>query len=186
MRKSILMGLGLAASLAGIAVAQQPDTTRARHGDHRGPGGPGGFGGKGDVMGRRPAQFLLKGITLTETQKTQLKQLRESQRTAMEANRAQAKKQFDDAKAARQKGDTATARAIMTRLQTQMEQQRAQETAAIRNILTGDQRVQFDKNVAEAKQRMQERANRVGQRGDKGPGGKEFRGKGRGRPGRVG
>jgi protein CpxP len=162
MRKSILMGLGLAASLASLAVAQQPGGSPR---DHRGWGDK-GQGAPGAAMGRRgPGQELLKGLTLTESQKAQLKTLRESQRTAMQSQREQVKKQFDDARAARQKGDTATARAIMTKLQTQREQERANELAAIRNILTTDQRVQFDKNVAELKQREQKRGERFGQRG---------------------
>ena len=51
------------------------------------------------------------------------------------------------------------------------------EFAAIRNILTADQRVTFDKNVAELKQRGQERAGRVGDRGQRGKG---FRGQKKG------
>src|SRR3954471_22349968 len=92
MRKSILMGLGLAASLASLAVAQQPaDSGRARHGD-RGEAGPGKRGGPEGAFGRgERGQALLKGITLTEAQKAQLKTLRESQRTAMQTNRDAAK-----------------------------------------------------------------------------------------------
>jgi protein CpxP len=178
MRKSILMGLGLAASLASLAVAQQPaDSGRARHGD-RGQAGPGKRGGPEGAFGRRgPGQELLKGISLTEAQKTQLKTLRESQRTAMESNREGAKQDFDAVRAARQKGDTATARALMTKMRTAMDQKRVQEIAAIRNILTADQRVAFDKNVAELKQREQDRAARVGDRGQRGKG---FRGQKKG------
>jgi len=182
MRKSIFMGLGLALSLAGVAAAQQPGTEapkRDRGEDHR--GGPGGrFQGRGG-----PGGFLLKDITLTDAQKAQVKQLHESQKTKMDANRDAMKKQFDEARAARQRGDTTAARALMQRNRDAMEAARTQETAALRNILTADQRVQFDKNVAEMKQRQAERANRVGQKGQRGDG-RGFRGGKDGKPGRQG
>ena len=165
MRKSIIMGLGLALSLAGVAAAQQSGTEAPRHergeGQRGGPGGRFGKGGQG---------LLLKDITLSDAQKAQLKQLHESQKTSMKANHEAMKKQFDEARAARQRGDTATARAIMERNRPAMEAARAQELAAIRNILTADQRMQFDKNVAELKQREAERGQRVGQNGQRGRG----------------
>src|SRR6185503_12581011 len=162
MRKSIIMGLGLALSLAGAAVAQQQAPDSARHGrggDHR--GGPGGrFEGRGGPGGQ-----LFKDINLTDAQKAQVKQLREANRSKMDANRDAMKKQFDEARAARQRGDTAAARAIMQRNRQAMEAARAQDVAAIRNILTADQRVQFDKNVAELKQREAQRGDRFGEKG---------------------
>ena len=180
MRKSILMGLGLAVSVASTAIAQQPDTVRGQRGkggergghfDHR--GGPGGA--RGGPMG-----LLLKDITLTETQRTQVAQLHKTERGQMEARRTERKAKFDKLREARQRGDTAAVRAAMQQQRLQMEQQRAQHVAAIRQILTAEQRVQFDKNVAELKARETERAQRVGQRGGKGmrgrPGDRGFRG----------
>jgi Spy/CpxP family protein refolding chaperone len=159
MRKSIIMGLGLALSLAAAAAAQQPDQPkprRERGGEIRGPG---------MRDGRGPAGLLLKDITLTEAQKTQLQTLRKTERDEMVAKREQGKKQHEEVRAARQRGDTAAARAIVQRQRQAMEQERAQQIAAIRNILTADQRVQFDKNIAELKQRQAQRAERFGQRG---------------------
>src|SRR5258708_451532 len=119
MRRSVFMGLGLAATLAGIAVAQQPaaprsDSARAHHGG-TGPGGRFGRGGPG-------VGLLFKDITLTDAQKTQLQTLGKSERDEFEANRAGMKKDFDAARAARQRGDTATAKAIMQRNRQAMEQ----------------------------------------------------------------
>lgn len=156
MRKSIIMGLGLALSLAGVAAAQQAGTDaprRDRGEDHRGPGNK--FGGRGGPQG-----LLLKDIALTDAQKAQLKELRKSQHDKMDANREQMKQQWEEARAARQRGDTAAARAIMERNRPAMEAARAQELAAIRNILTADQRVQFDKNVAEMKRGAEGRKHR--------------------------
>lgn len=166
MRKSMFMGFGLALALAGTAAAQQQGPDR--------PKGPeSGERAKRGVRGERDgAGFLLRGITLTEAQRTQLQALRQSERAGNEARREQMKKVFDEARAARERGDTAAARAIMQRNRQQMTQAREQHIAAIRNVLTAEQRVQFDRNVAELKQRAQERGARGerGQRGQRGPG----------------
>ena len=171
MKKSILIGLGLAVSVASTAIAQAPDSSRGR-------GGKGGRGGEfGQMEGRRgrggPDGLLLKGITLTEGQRTQIAQLRKTQRDQFEAKRDANKGDFEKVREARQRGDTAAVRAAMAQRRTQMEQERAQHIAAIRNILTAEQRVQFDKNVAELKAREAERGQRVGNRGEKG---RQFRG----------
>ena len=112
----------------------------------------------------------MKYITLSDAQKAQLEQLHESQKANMQANHDAMKKQWDEMRAARQRGDTAAARAIMERNRPAMEAARAQQLAGIRNILTADQRVQFDKNVAELKQREAQRGQRVGQKGQRGRG----------------
>jgi periplasmic protein CpxP/Spy len=186
MRKSILMGLGLALSFAGAAAAQQPGRSgdapgRAHAEGHRGKGrGHDMSAGRAEGRDLGPRGLLFKDITLTDAQKAQLKTLRETQRPAKnEANRAEFEKQREEMRAARQRGDTAAVRAIMTRNRQAMEQRRAQQLAAIRGILTVDQRVQFDKNVAELRQREQERANRFSDRGHGRGRGKESKGRGK-------
>jgi protein CpxP len=176
MRKSILIGLGLAASLAGVAAAQQPGTDAPKR--ERSEGRRGGPDGRFEDRGG-PRGLLLKDITLTDAQKTQLKELRKAQHEKMDANREANRKQFDELRAARQKGDTVVVKAIMQRNRQAMEQAREQQVAALRNILSADQRIQFDKNVAELKQREAQRGERVGQRGPKG-------GRGRGKAGNQG
>lgn len=160
MRKTILAGLGLALSLAGVAAAQQPDRSAARReraGDER------GFRGRGG-----PDGFLLKGITLTETQRDQLAQLRKSQRDQMASRRDELGKQREAVRAARQKGDTAAVRQLVQQQRFAMEQTRQQHIAAVRNLLTPDQRVQFDKNITELQQRMAKRGEQ-GARAGRGP-----------------
>lgn len=164
MRKTILMGLGLALSVAGTVAAQQTDQVKPRRPQAEGERGEGRRGG--------PDGFLLKDITLTDAQKTQLKALRTAEREKMQANREQMRKQFEEMRSARERGDTAAARAIMQRNRQAMEQNREQHLAAIRNILTAEQRTQFDRNVAELKQRHQERGargERFGPRDQRGP-----------------
>ena len=172
MKKSILIGLGVAL-FASTAIAQAPDSSRGR--------GKAGRGGEfGQMEGRRgrggPDGLLLKGITLTEGQRTQIAQLNKTQRGQMESKREANKAEMGKLREARQRGDTAAVRAAMAQRRTQMEQERAQHIAAIRNVLSAEQRVQFDKNVAELKAREAERAQRVGQKGDRPGRGKQFRG----------
>jgi protein CpxP len=161
MRKSFLMGLGLATILAGNVVAQQKETPRRGKGD-------GAKAGQFDRRGGAADGFLLRGITLTEAQKTQLKTLRSAEHAKVKATRQSSKGQMSEAKAARQRGDTAAARAIAQRNRMAMAQEREQHIAAVRNILTADQRVQFDKNVVELKARQQDRAAKGDARGKRG------------------
>jgi Spy/CpxP family protein refolding chaperone len=167
MRKSILMGLGLAVAMAGTAVAQQPSDSA------RGAKAPGAGRERFQKRGGAPEGFLLRGITLTEAQKTQLKTLRQTERSTLKAQRENGRKGVEEIRAARQRGDTATARALALRQRQEMAQARERHVAAVRNLLTAEQRVQFDKNVAEIKQRQAERGNRFGPRG-RGPGRAKF------------
>ena len=145
------MGLGLALTVgaAGAVMAQsnRPDTTRPERSDRREQGDRG--------MRRRggPDGALLRGITLTEAQKTQLETLRKRQRDEMEKNREQFSAAKKEVRELREKGDTATARSTMTALRAQMMQQRERHVAALRTILTAEQQKQLDANVATWKER---------------------------------
>jgi Spy/CpxP family protein refolding chaperone len=175
MRKTILTGIALAVAMAGTVAAQQPDQAPGRRakadsGKHE----------RFDRRGGPPGGFLLRGITLTDAQKNQFKELRTAEQAKMQANRAEMKKQVDAVREARQRGDTAAARALAERQRLARTQAREQHVAALRNILTAEQRVQFDKNVAEVKQREAQRGERFGRggpkgpRGQRGPGGDRF------------
>jgi hypothetical protein len=95
--------------------------------------------------------MLLRGITLTDAQKATLQTIRETDRAAMEQNR-EGQALFEQIRAARESGDTATANRLMRDQRAKMDAQRDKQAAAIRAILTADQQVQFDKNVAEMKE----------------------------------
>ena len=152
---SVITGLALALTLgaAGIASAQgvaRPDRSREAQdsGFGRGPGGRGGREG-----------MLLRGITLSPDQQAQLKDLRDRGRQQMDAERSQRDRGGNgEARPQRQPGDTAG----MGARRAQMEQLRDQRIAAIRGILNADQRVQFDKNVAELKAHAAERGHEGG------------------------
>lgn len=152
MRKTLTrMGLGLAliVGAAGAAAAQstrpdaRPDSARRERGEwgmrRRGGGGP--------------ERMLLKGITLTDAQKTRLTALRKEQQPEMKKTREQFGAVMKEARDARQRGDTATARAKMQQVRTAMATQREKQIASLRTVLTAEQQKQFDANVAEWKER---------------------------------
>ncbi|HEX4468551.1 MAG TPA: Spy/CpxP family protein refolding chaperone [Gemmatimonadaceae bacterium] len=145
MRKTTMaMALALALSLGTVGVASAQTTQQPQRVEHEGRG-----------MRRGPGEGLLKGINLTADQKAKLKTMREGEKNNP-ANE-QFRKAMADARAARQRGDTAAARAQMQALRPQMEQQRERQVAAMRSILTPDQLKQFDANVAQWKQHASER-----------------------------
>lgn len=172
MKKNILVAVGLALSLAGVASAQQGGErgerargARGAEDANRGPRADRGRGG--------PDGMLLKGITLTEGQRAHIAQVSKTQRDALAATRESRKAEMEQMRSARQRGDTAAVRAAMLKNRQAMEQQRATRVATIRNILTAEQRVVFDRNVAEMQQRQ------VGQKGQGAKGQKGKRAKGR-------
>ena len=173
MRKTMTrMGLGLAliVGAAGAAAAQgtrpdaRPDSARRERGvrseGERGMSrsGPGGRDGA-----------LLRGITLTDAQKTRMQELRKAQAPEMKKSREQFGAVMKEAREARQRGDTATARAKMAQVRTTMESQRERHIASLRTILTADQQKQLDANIATMKERAA-KADRGphGERGERG------------------
>jgi Spy/CpxP family protein refolding chaperone len=101
-------------------------------------------------------EMLFRDITLTDAQKAQLQKVHDAEVQRMQAHHDAMRAAFDSVRAARQRGDTAAARALFDRTRATMEQERDQHLAAIRNVLTTDQRTQFDKNVADLKAHMDE------------------------------
>src|SRR5687768_4121791 len=85
MKKQIIVAVGLALSLAGAASAQQGGERGERPRRERGveDSTRGARGARGE-RGRGPDGLLLKGITLTEGQRTQIAQLNKTQRTSVE------------------------------------------------------------------------------------------------------
>ena len=155
-RTTMTMGLGLALALggAGVAVAQtgtpRPDASRRGAEDtRRGRDGK----AEGARQRRGPEAGLLRGITLTDEQKTRLEALRREQAPQAQASREQLRTALRSAREARARGDTATARATMERVRARMSEQRERQIASLRSILTDEQRTQLDANLAERKAR---------------------------------
>jgi Spy/CpxP family protein refolding chaperone len=123
-------------------------------------------GAQQDSVGRRgrggPERMLLRGITLSADQQSKLADLQRREREQFDANRPRRdggpNGRNGGARPQRQRGDTTG----MGARRAEFEKRFEQRIAAVRNILTSDQRVQFDKNVAELKSRRAENGSRFG------------------------
>jgi Spy/CpxP family protein refolding chaperone len=121
-----------------------------------------------EAMG--PGRSALRGVKPTDAQKAQIKAINEKYQPQFKSFRDAMKPAMDEAKAARQRGDTAAARAAFAKTEstrTQAQALRAQESAEIRAVLTPDQQKTFDANVAKMKTR--------GEHGKKGRGSRRAR-----------
>jgi Spy/CpxP family protein refolding chaperone len=159
-KTSLMSALALAVTLAASAGAQGVD--RADH-----PARPQGTEQDGTVRRGRggPEGMLLRGITLSADQKQKLADLRTRDRQAWEQShpRGANGQNGADARPRREAGDTTGFGARRAEMQKRFEQR----IAEVRNILTPDQRTQFEKNVAEMKAHRAEKGGRFGGRGAK-------------------
>jgi Spy/CpxP family protein refolding chaperone len=117
----------------------------------------------------------MRGITLSEVEKTRLEAVHQKYRGQLKTIRESMRPDFEAARTARQRGDSAAARAAFARTA----DERAQLVALTermrvdaRAALAPDHRAQFEANVARLKERM---ANR----GDDWGNGRKGRGEGR-------
>lgn len=166
------LGAALLIGISGVAGAQGPGTQGPsvkapgergidgqRRGGHRGHRRAGGRGMRG----------LVRDLNLTEAQRTQIRAIHDKYRPRFQAAREQLRTQSDAARALRQKGDTAGARAAFQRLRTDMQARiqpiQQQQQAEIRNILTAEQRTKFDAAQQRMKERLENRKDRRGKGG---------------------
>jgi hypothetical protein len=144
--RTLTTALALALTVAATAGAQSAD---------RGPRAERSRGEQQDSLGRRgrggPERMLLRGISLSADQQTRLADVPRRERAQFDANRPRRdggpNGQNGAARPQRQRGDTSG----MAARRAEFEKRFEQRIAEVRNILTTDQRVQFDKNVAELK-----------------------------------
>ena len=158
--RSTLFGLLLLGGSAGMAYAQaaKPDATSRREGMRAGRGA--GLGARG----------LFRGIELSDAEKASLKTVREKYKDQFKALHDSFKPQREELRAARQRGDTAAARAVWAKSGDQREKMRALETRMqgdLRAALTPAHRDQFDKNAAAMKERMERRMSKASRPGDR-------------------
>jgi Spy/CpxP family protein refolding chaperone len=164
--RSMMVGLLAVAGAAGLAGAQAPRQDQApgarkemRHGRER-------------QLGQRALRGLLRGITLNEAEKTRLQAVGQKYRGQFDALWKSARPDFEAARAARQRGDTAAARAAFARTADERQKLAAlteQVRVDARAAVDPEHRAQFDANVARMKERL---ANRV-ERWQEGRGGRE-------------
>lgn len=134
--RTLALGALMIVGVAGVSAAQSTTTPPSR--------GP----RSGQMQARRgPGGEFGRDLNLTDAQKAQVKAIRQKYQPQNQALRAQAKPFMDAARAARQKGDSATARSNMEKAHQVMQGRqsiRTQEMAEIRAILTPDQQAKFD------------------------------------------
>jgi protein CpxP len=164
--RSMMVGLLVVAGVAGVAEAQAPQRDREPRAR-----GEMGRGGKDRQVGNRGMRGLLRGINLTDAEKANLKTVGEKYRGQFESIRQSMRPDFEAARAARQRGDTAAARAAFARTadeRAQLEALTERMRADARVALTPEHRAQFDANVARMKERMANRREGDGLGGRRG------------------
>jgi Spy/CpxP family protein refolding chaperone len=147
-------------STASFAGAQAP-SSGAQAG--RGAMGRGMEGGRGQ-------RGLFRGIKLSDTEKAKLKDIRAKYAPEQKQLRESLKPAMQEARAARQKGDSVAAKAAFDRTKDGRDKMKAlsdRERAEIRSALTPENQKQFDANVQQLAQRRAEweKGGNTGHRG---------------------
>lgn len=151
--RSLLVAGSLLLSAVAIVPAQQPTPTPA----------PGAHSRRFARPGRRK-QFdraLLRGVTLSDAEKTNLQAVRAKYATQMQSLRTQVRTQAQSARAARQRGDTSAFRSIRATVASQREALLQAERNDIRNALTPANQAKFDANLKAIESRAARKAVRA-------------------------
>ena len=148
MRKSRVIGFVVASLVSAASFAQAqtaaPNARQERRAEARGIEGRGGRGG------------LFRGITLSDAEKARIKQVHQKYNAEAKSLRESFRPAMQDARAARQKGDTAAARAALGRTAGDREKLRAlmdRQKTEIRAALTPENQRVFDTNAKQLEQR---------------------------------
>jgi Spy/CpxP family protein refolding chaperone len=164
MRKTGVFGLALASLLAigTVAQAQAQAATPGATQKHQARRARADAG-----MGRG----LLRGITLTDAEKTKVNEVRAKYRDEAKTLRAQLRPSMQEARVARQKHDSAAAKAAWdktTATRQQLQELATKQQADIRAALTPEHQTQFDANVKSMEERRAEmpkgKAHKTGMR----------------------
>lgn len=165
MRKTRMTAFVVASlvSVASFAGAQAPDVSE------KGGRQAMGHGMEGRRDGARGA--MLRGLKLSDAEKSKVKEIRSRYVVEAKAQREAMKPAMQEARALRQKGDTAGLRALWERNKASHEQMQAlalRQQADIRAALSAENQKQFDLNLQERKVRRAEwkRDGRDGRKGD--------------------
>lgn len=135
---------------------------------------------QGKAAERGGPNRLMRDVTLSETEKTKVKEIQARYRTEAKSLRESMQPALAEARAARQKGDTAAVRAVLERTKSDREKARALRTrqmADLRTALSPENQKAFDANVKQAKAAVGKRVRK-----DRGPGKLAARKVGRTRP----
>jgi Spy/CpxP family protein refolding chaperone len=159
MRKTRVLAVVVALmSVASLAEAQSaaPTPQAGRHGM------------RGGMRGERGRGGMLEGIKLSDAEKAKLKEIHGKYAPEHKKLRESMKPVMEEARALRQKGDTAGARALLQRNKAGGEQFKAlreREQAEVRAALTPENQKQFDLNLQERAKRRAEWEKNGGKKG---------------------
>jgi len=149
----VVASLVSTASFAGAQAPAQQGAQQGRHAMQR-----------GTRAGARVERGLFRGIKLSDAEKAKLKDIHGKYATQAKSLREQMKPAMQEARADRQKGDTAAARAVMVRNKASFQkvaELRKSEQAEVRSALTPENQKLYDANVQQmAKRRDEMKANR--------------------------
>lgn len=149
----VVASLVSTASFAGAQAPAQQGTQQGRHAMQRGM-----RAGAGVERG------LFRGVKLSDAERAKIKDINSKYATQAKSLREQMKPAMQEARAARQKGDTAAARAVMTRNKAtfdKLAELRKTQQAEIRSALTPENQKLYDANVQQlAKRRDDMKAHR--------------------------
>ena len=175
--RSTLAAAALVFGAAMVAPAQQPTRAPGQRAQQR----------TERAAGQRRRAFrpgalrhqLFKGITLTDAEKANDKNVQQKYASQMKALREQLKPQMQAARQARQRGDTAALKAMWQKSgaeRQQIKQLLESERTDLRAALTPEHQAQFDANVKQVEQRVANRATRMWKKGGKTAAGRGPRG----------
>ena len=145
MAKTRVIALAVATlvSAASFAGAQAPAQQQgARHRQHAMQ--------RGMRAGARVDRGLFRGIKLSDAEKAKLKNIHTRYATQSKSLREQMKPAMQEARAARQKGDTAAARAVLAKNKAtfdKLAELRKSEQAEVRSALTPENQKLYDANL---------------------------------------
>jgi Spy/CpxP family protein refolding chaperone len=97
--------------------------------------------------GKQFDKALLRGVTVSDAERTNLQAVRATYAAQRQTLHTQLRTQAQNAKAARQRGDTSALRSIRANLQTERQTLSQAERNDIRNALTPANQAKFDANL---------------------------------------
>jgi Spy/CpxP family protein refolding chaperone len=168
MRKTRVLAVVVASLVSAASFAQAQSATPAPQADRHAM--------QGAMNGERGRGGMLRGIKLSETERTKLAEVRRKYEPDNRKLAESRKSAMQEARALRQKGDTTGARAVLAQQMAGRDSVKAlrdRQVAEIRSALSPENQKQFDLNVQD---RAKHRAERAAQGGGKHGG---HRGRGR-------
>lgn len=176
--RSTLAAAALVFGGAVVAAAQQP-TPAGAQGAHQQRAGRAARNHRGQFRPAAIRHQLFRGITLSDAEKANVKNVQTKYASQMKAVREQLKPQIQAAREARQRGDTAALKSMWQKSAAEREQIQtllASEKNDLRAALTPENQAKFDANVKQLEQRVAKRATRGWAKGDRAPAAQKPRG----------